>query len=98
MSILLERVARTSPYLSGQDFKMLVVMASLAENSPPTYERGWDQIAVGMGWRAGSNAAHTNVARRIKSLVDQGFLVRVHQGGLYEYAQYQFAFPYEEES
>ncbi|UKA59201.1 hypothetical protein [Arthrobacter sp. FW306-2-2C-D06B] len=93
MSMLVDRIITEAPNLNGQDFKMLIVMASHARNNPPEYFQGWELLQEAMGWEAGAKASTEATRRKIQRLIKLGYLSRTQKGGMFRYAAYEFTFP-----
>ena len=93
MSLLVDRIISEAPKLNGQDFKMLILMATHARNNPPEYLFGRELIQEAMGWTPASAPADRNFQTKIQRLIRLGYLKRTQQGGMYRYATYEFTFP-----
>lgn len=92
---LIAKIFRYSADLSHKEQVMLLAMASSSEQNATVYARGWSYLGMCMGWGTMDENPHTQkyVSRVIKSLVDKGYLERLHRAGFYEYQQYRFTFP-----
>lgn len=93
MTLLMDQIISEAPRLSGQDFKMLVVMASHARNNPPAYMLGRELVQEAMGWEPATAPSDRNFQTKIQRLIRLGYLKRTQQGGMYRYAAYEFTFP-----
>lgn len=93
MSVLIERIYEHGKPLTNREFKVLVAMALSPEGDPPAYVSGLRRLLTRLNEDPESEPANRNVKKTISSLIDKGFLRRIHRGGFYENAQYEFVFP-----